>query len=113
MIYGWSHPCPRYNPSEGGGEVEASVAKILVVDDEPSIREVVGLYLRRDGHDVISATDGEEALEVFRESEPDLVVLDLMLPKMSGGGVSPDEGRQEGAPDHADGPRRGRGAHRG
>jgi len=64
--------------------VEASVAKILVVDDEPSIREVVGLYLRRDGHDVISATDGEEALEVFRESEPDLVVLDLMLPKMSG-----------------------------
>jgi len=60
------------------------VAKILVVDDEPNIREVVGLYLRRDGHTVVSATDGEEALEVFQESEPDLVVLDLMLPKMSG-----------------------------
>jgi DNA-binding response OmpR family regulator len=60
------------------------VAKILVVDDEPNIREVVGLYLSRDGHDVVSATDGEEALEVFRESGPDLVVLDLMLPKMSG-----------------------------
>jgi DNA-binding response OmpR family regulator len=64
--------------------MEASLAKILVVDDEPNIREVVGLYLRRDGHEVVSATDGEEALEVFRESEPDLVVLDLMLPKMSG-----------------------------
>jgi DNA-binding response OmpR family regulator len=64
--------------------VEASVAKILVVDDEPNIREVVGLYLGRDGHDVVSATDGEEALEVFSESEPDLVVLDLMLPKISG-----------------------------
>jgi len=60
------------------------VAKILIVDDEPNIREVVGLYLRRDGHDVVSATDGEEALAVFRESKPDLVVLDLMLPKIGG-----------------------------
>ena len=60
------------------------MAKILVVDDEPNIREVVGLYLRRDGHEVVSATDGEEALEVFARSEPDLVVLDLMLPKMGG-----------------------------
>jgi DNA-binding response OmpR family regulator len=64
--------------------VKVPVAKILVVDDEPNIREVVGLYLRRDGHEVVSATDGEEALEVFRQSEPDLVVLDLMLPKLSG-----------------------------
>ena len=60
------------------------MAKILVVDDEPNIREVVGLYLRRDGHEVVSAADGEEALSVFGESEPDLVVLDLMLPKLSG-----------------------------
>ncbi len=60
------------------------MAKVLIVDDEPNIREVVGLYLRRDGHTIVSATDGEEALEVFHESEPDLVVLDLMLPKMSG-----------------------------
>jgi two-component system response regulator ResD len=64
--------------------VEVPVAKILVVDDEPNIREVVGLYLRRDGHEVVSAADGEEALSVFGESEPDLVVLDLMLPKLSG-----------------------------
>ena len=60
------------------------MAKVLIVDDEPNIREVVGLYLRRDGHTVVSATDGEEALGVFRESEPDIVVLDLMLPRMSG-----------------------------
>ncbi len=59
-------------------------AKILVVDDEPSIREVVGLYLRKDGHTVIPAADGEEALELYRETHPDLVVLDLMLPKVSG-----------------------------
>jgi two-component system response regulator ResD len=60
------------------------VARVLIVDDEPNIREVVGLYLRRDGHDVVSATDGEEAIEVFRAREPDLVVLDLALPKISG-----------------------------
>jgi DNA-binding response OmpR family regulator len=65
-------------------ETRSTVAKVLIVDDEPNIREVVGLYLRRDGHTIVSATDGEEALEVFGESKPDLVVLDLMLPKMSG-----------------------------
>ena len=65
-------------------EVEAAVAKILVVDDEPNIREVVGQYLRRDGYAVVSAADGEEALSLYRQESPDLVVLDLMLPKLSG-----------------------------
>jgi two-component system, OmpR family, response regulator ResD len=63
---------------------ESPVAKILVVDDEPNIREVVSLYLRRDGHTVSTAADGEEALRLYRQTEPDLVVLDLMLPKVSG-----------------------------
>ncbi len=72
-----------YNPAERG-EVGSAVAKVLIVDDEPNIREVVGLYLRRDGHAVVSAADGEEALELFHISDPDLVVLDLMLPKVSG-----------------------------
>ena len=60
------------------------MATILVVDDEPNIREVVGLYLRRDGHTVVSAADGDEALRLHREHRPDLVVLDLMLPRVSG-----------------------------
>jgi DNA-binding response OmpR family regulator len=60
------------------------VAKVLIVDDEPNIREVVGLYLRRDGHEVVSAADGEEALRLFRSAVPDLVVLDLMLPNVDG-----------------------------
>lgn len=60
------------------------MATILVVDDEPNIREVVGLYLRRDGHVVISAADGVEALRLHRDHQPDLVVLDLMLPQISG-----------------------------
>ncbi len=60
------------------------MAKILVVDDEPNIREVVGLYLRQDGHAVVVAADGEEALRLYRQARPDLVVLDLMLPGVSG-----------------------------
>jgi DNA-binding response OmpR family regulator len=72
-----------YNPAEKRG-TGAAVPKVLIVDDEPNIREVVGLYLRRDGHEVVSAADGEKALDLFRSSRPDLVVLDLMLPKMNG-----------------------------
>lgn len=67
--------------------MDARVARILVVDDEPSIREVVGLYLRQNGHAVLSAADGEEALRLYRQTAPDLVVLDLMLPKLSGAEV--------------------------
>lgn len=63
------------------------MARILVVDDEPSIREVVGLYLRQNGHAVISVADGEEALRLYRQAVPDLVVLDLMLPRLSGAEV--------------------------
>ena len=57
---------------------------ILVVDDEPSISEVVGLYLRRAGYHVLVAHDGQEALEALEKQPPDLVVLDLMLPKVDG-----------------------------
>jgi len=58
--------------------------RILVVDDEPSIREVVSLYLQREGFRVREAADGEEALRVAYEFVPDLIVLDLMLPKKDG-----------------------------
>lgn len=57
---------------------------VLVVEDEPSIAEVVALYLRRAGFDVVSGGDGQEALDVLAEQTPDLVVLDLMLPKVDG-----------------------------
>ncbi|HEY0605787.1 MAG TPA: response regulator transcription factor [Herpetosiphonaceae bacterium] len=64
--------------------METNMATILVVDDEPNIREVVGLYLRRDGHTVVVAADGDEALRLNGMHQPDLVVLDLMLPKLNG-----------------------------
>ncbi len=58
--------------------------RILVVDDEPTVREMVGLNLRADGYDVVLAARGDVALELAREREPDLVVLDVMLPGRDG-----------------------------
>jgi DNA-binding response OmpR family regulator len=58
--------------------------EVLVVEDEPSIAEVVGLYLARAGYEVRTAGDGETALEEFSRRAPDLVILDLMLPELDG-----------------------------
>ena len=57
---------------------------VLIVEDDPNTVDFVGKYLRRDGHHVLTAADGEEGLRIARERKPDLVVLDLMLPKMDG-----------------------------
>ncbi len=58
--------------------------KILVVDDDAKTVDLVKLYLERDGHSVITAYDGPSALHSFRENQPNLVVLDVMLPGMDG-----------------------------
>ncbi|MBL1230110.1 response regulator transcription factor [Enterococcus sp. BWB1-3] len=58
--------------------------KILVVDDEKPISEIVKYNLVKEGYEVSTAYDGEEALEKVKEEEPDLVILDLMLPKIDG-----------------------------
>jgi len=61
-----------------------TVARILVVDDDHTVREVVVSYLRAAGHTVSEAEDGEQALQAMREVPADLVVLDLMLPGIDG-----------------------------
>ena len=59
-------------------------ARILLVDDEQSIQTLLSYPLRRDGYEVVQAVDGREALERFEERPFDLVVLDVMLPKLDG-----------------------------
>jgi DNA-binding response OmpR family regulator len=61
-----------------------SAEVILVVEDEPSIAEVVGLYLRRSGYEVIFAEDGLEAQNQIETRSPDLIIMDLMLPIIDG-----------------------------
>ncbi|ALV22372.1 MULTISPECIES: response regulator YycF [Carnobacterium] len=58
--------------------------KVLVVDDEKPISDIVKFNLTKEGYDVYTAYDGEEALEKVEEVEPDLIILDLMLPKIDG-----------------------------
>src|SRR5258706_11731342 len=66
------------------GNPTAAVTTILVVDDEPQIAEIATDYLRLAGFEVLVASDGAGALETVRGRRPDLVVLDLGLPKLDG-----------------------------
>jgi DNA-binding response OmpR family regulator len=61
--------------------------KVLVVDDDKNISELLRLYLVKEGYSVTVANDGEEAVKAFRQSRPDIVLLDIMLPKLDGWSV--------------------------
>lgn len=67
-------------PYRGG----LKMTKILVVDDEKPISDIIKFNLTKDGYDVVTAMDGQEALDKFDEEEPDLVLLDQMLPEVEG-----------------------------
>lgn len=59
-------------------------AKILVVDDDPAISEMLTIVLQAEGFDTVAVTDGSEAVGTFQREQPDLILLDLMLPGMNG-----------------------------
>jgi len=58
--------------------------KILVVEDDTNLLETVKYNLRKDGYEILTATDGEQAVNAARREKPDLIILDIMLPKMNG-----------------------------
>jgi DNA-binding response OmpR family regulator len=60
------------------------MSTVLVVEDDPHTRELVRLYLDRDGHQVLTADNGTDGLEAARSESPDIVLLDLMLPGLNG-----------------------------
>ena len=78
--------------------MESHKEKILVVDDEASIRRILETRLSMIGYDVVTAADGEEALDTFRNAEPDLVVLDVMMPKLDGYGVCQELRKESDVP---------------
>lgn len=60
------------------------MSKIMVVEDDASLREIYSIRITADGYDVVSAGDGEEALAVAVREKPDLILSDVMMPKISG-----------------------------
>ena len=61
-----------------------SLEKILIVDDDTNICELLRLYIEKEGFNVVIANDGATAVKMFREQQPDLMLLDIMLPKLDG-----------------------------
>lgn len=64
-----------------------NIKKILVVEDSREINEIIKLYLEKTGYKVFSALDGQQALDIFKIEKVDLIILDIMLPKIDGWGV--------------------------
>lgn len=60
------------------------MAKLLIVDDEEKIREMIGKYAKHEGYDVVLAENGKKAIEAFKKDDFDVVVLDVMMPEMDG-----------------------------
>jgi DNA-binding response OmpR family regulator len=60
------------------------MSKIMIVDDDPNIRELIRVLLANGGFDVCEAADGREALRVIMDESPDIAVIDLMMPHMDG-----------------------------
>jgi len=93
MIYVWSGP---REGSERGGHShhgtgkggERAVARVLVVDDDPSILDTVTSILENEGHQVMAASGGEEALSMVRAWHPTIVLLDMRMPIMDGWAVA-------------------------
>lgn len=65
-------------------ELQRSGYRVLVADDDRSVHETLGAYFRREEYQMLSAFDGEEALEMMQKSRPDIIILDIMMPKKDG-----------------------------
>jgi CheY-like chemotaxis protein len=82
--------CAKANDSTTGNTAvsaivgEGPVAKLLVIDDEEGIRNLLDTLLSRKGYDVVLADGGRKGLELFRRERPDVIVLDMIMPEMDG-----------------------------
>ncbi|MFN4007368.1 MAG: response regulator [Chitinophagaceae bacterium] len=64
--------------------MESKAKKILIADDEPDILEIISYNLSKEGYEIITAKDGQEAIDLAKQVQPDLIILDIMMPKKTG-----------------------------
>ncbi len=74
------------------------MSKILIVEDEPELRQLLASYLKNDGYSVVEAGDGVAAISLFEKEKPYLVILDIMIPKIDGYGVCEFVKKQSNVP---------------
>ncbi len=86
----------RAGMNEAPGKEVAVASTVLLVEDEPKLRDLVRSYLERAGHAVLSTGSGAEAISLARSASPDLVILDLGLPDVPGEAVTRE---RRGRPD--------------
>jgi CheY-like chemotaxis protein len=77
-------PEPLEGPSNGNSDSPVTPHKILVADDNDDIRDMLALLLKRLGHEVVVAADGETAVLLAAREKPDLILMDVMMPRLSG-----------------------------
>ena len=77
-------PCPWQKPTSHIQEKQAMKGKILIVEDNPLNMKLLEMVLRAKNYTLLKATDGEEALDMAMREQPDLIIMDIQLPKMSG-----------------------------
>jgi two-component system, OmpR family, alkaline phosphatase synthesis response regulator PhoP len=75
---------PSSTTASQPGDAESLVGRILIADDNQQNRELLEAYLADDGHEILMAADGRQTLDVTLEQKPDLILLDIMMPKLSG-----------------------------
>ena len=78
---------PRIETASAGGRGDRSGLTVLVVDDDPTVHDVLAATLAKEGYRVLHARDGAEALDILRKTPPDIVTLDVMMPKLDGWSV--------------------------
>ena len=78
------NPNRRYISEKGIEEYPGIMRRVLVVDDDPDVLYMAGVFLKEEGYDVITASDGYECLKMLEEMRPDLILLDVMMPGLDG-----------------------------
>ena len=76
------------------------LGKIMVVDDDKNICELLRLYLEKEGYQVVIANDGKEAVELNEKEDPELILLDIMLPQLDGWQVCREIRKKSQVPDY-------------